>query len=71
MPPQPPTPAQTADKLLLQWAAKKAASENRNVADVLREEGILNRRMLKDIEEREIPLSKFNRYREGREEMND
>lgn len=60
-----------ADKLLRLWAVKKASSEGRNVGDVLREDGILDTRMQRVVREREIPLSVYTRYREGREEQND
>ena len=56
-----------ADKLIAQWAAKKAAAESRTVADVMREAGILDRRMERVVREREIPLSYFD----GREEQAD
>lgn len=60
-----------ADKLLREDAAKKAGMSGRNVADVLRDEGILDARAQRLISEREIPLSKFTRYRKGRTEQED
>lgn len=66
-----PSPEALADKLLRQWAAKVAAAEGRDVGEVLREAGILDRRMQRVVRDRELPLSMYNRYREGREEQND
>lgn len=71
MPPKRPSPEEQADKLLREWAVRKATSERRNVGDVLREDGILDHRMQRAVRDREIPLSKYTRYREGREEQND
>lgn len=59
--PRPLTPDEMADKLLLEWAARKAASESRNPAEVLREDGILTAARNDSIRTYEVPFSAFER----------
>jgi hypothetical protein len=54
----PRTPEEQADDLLEEWARSQAQG-HQQPGDILRKDGILNRRRLREVHSREIPMSRF------------
>lgn len=52
------TPEQQADDLLEEWARSQIRG-HQDPGDILRKDGILNARRLREVRSREIPISRF------------